>query len=311
MAFVAVTVIAAVAYTLRPRDAAAPPPPIEKLDPTETIVTIGGDVIQLKGAEQDLKIKFRRQATYKAGQTRLFDVEVLASNRSGRDFTITGREAQVGKDESSFEVKGDVKLETSDGLIAHSEQATYSDAEKIVRAPGPVKFSRGRMNGTGVGFTFDEQRDMLSILEQADVHFAPEGKEGPMDVTAGTFTYARRDRFMRFERTMHMDRGGQLIDADDGTVKLYPDRDETDIIELRGNSRVAGGGTMGALQTMAAKDMNLKYGEDGRTLQHATLAGRAVIDLATQSGAGGQKLAGELMDIALEPDGSVDRKSVV
>ena len=230
---------------------------------------------------------------------------MLASNRSGRDYTITGNEVQVGKDESSFEVKGDVKLETSDGLIAHSEQATYSDAEKIVRAPGPVKFSRGRMNGTGIGFNFDEQRDMLTILEKADVHFAPEGKEGPMDVTAGAFTYARRDRFMRFERTMHMDRGGQLIDADDGTVTLYPDRDETDLIQLRGNSRVTGGGTMGALQTMAAKDMNLKYGEDGRTLQHATLAGRAAIDLATKSGSGGQKLGGELMDIALEPDGSV------
>ena len=231
---------------------------------------------------------------------------MLASNRSGRDYTITGKEAQVGKDESSFEIKGEVKLETSDGLVAHSEQATYSDAEKIVRAPGPVKFSRGRMSGTGIGFNFDEQRDMLMILDKADVHFAPEGKEGPMDVTAGAFTYARRDRFMRFERTMHMDRGGQLIDADEGTVRLYPDRDETDLIELRGNSRVTGGGTMGALQTMSAKDMNLKYGEDGRTLQHATLAGqRRRLICATKSGTGGQRLAGELMDIALEPDGSV------
>ncbi len=305
MALVAISVIAAVAYTLRPRETVAPPPPIEKLDPKEKIVTTGGNAIQLKGARQDLKLEFERQATYQDGQTRLFNVKVLASNRSGRDYTITGKEAQVGKDESSFEVKGDVKLETSDGLIAHSEQATYSDAEKIVRAPGPVKFSRGRMNGTGIGFNFDEQRDVLTILEKADVDFAPEGKEGPMDVTAGAFTYARRDRFMRFERTMHMDRGGQLIDADDGTVKLYPDRDETDVIELRGNSRVTGGGTMGALQTMAAKDMNLKYGEDGRTLQHATLAGHAAIDLATKSGSGGQKLSGELMDIALEPDGSV------
>ena len=179
MAFVAIGVAAAVGYTLRPRDAVAPPPPIEKLDPKATIVTRGGDAIQLKGARQDLKIEFERQETYKDGQTRLFNVKVLASNRSGRDYTITGREAQVGKDESSFEVKGDVKLETSDGLVAHSEQATYADTEKIVRASGPVRFSRGRMNGTGVGFTFDEQRDILSILDQADVHFAPEGEGRP------------------------------------------------------------------------------------------------------------------------------------
>ena len=37
-----------------------------------------------------------------------------------------------------------------------------------------------------------------------------------MDVTAGGFIYARKDRYMRFERTMHMDRAGQLIDADAG-----------------------------------------------------------------------------------------------
>jgi lipopolysaccharide transport protein LptA len=305
MAFVAITVIAAVAYTLRPREAVTPAKPIGELDPKAKIVTIAGDFIEYEGARQDLKIFFKQQSTDQNDQTRLSDVKVVASNRSGRDYTITGNEMQVGKDESSFEVKGEVKLETSDGLVAHSEQATYFNTEKIVRAPGPVKFSRGRMSGTGVGFNFDEQRDMLMILDQANVHFAPEGKEGPMDVTAGAFTYARRDRFMRFERTMHMDRGGQLIDANDSTVKLYPDRDETDMIELRGNSRVTGGGTMGAVQTMSAKDMNLKYGEDGRTLQHATLAGSAVIDLATKSGTGGQKLGGELMNIALEPDGSV------
>jgi lipopolysaccharide transport protein LptA len=305
VAVVAIGVIAVVAYTMRPRESAAPPAPIEKIDPNEKIVTVGGNAIQLKGAQQDLKIEFGRQATYQDGQTRLFDVKVLASNRGGRSYTITGKEAQVGKDESSFEIKGDVKLETSDGLIAHSAEATYADADKIVRAPGPVKFSRGRMTGTGEGFNFDEQRDALMILANADVHFAPEGQEGPMDVKAGAFTYARRDRYMLFQNTVHMDRGGQLMDADNSTVRLYPDRDETDLIELRGNSRVTGGGAMGNLQALSATDINLKYGTDGRTLEHATLAGHAVIDLVPTAGGTGQKLAGELMDIALAPDGTV------
>ena len=179
MALVAITVIATVAYTLRPREAVAPATPIGDVDPKAKIVTIAGDFIQYQGARQDLKIYFKRQSTDQNDQTKLSDVKVVASNRSGRDYTITGKEMQVGKDESSFEVKGEVKLETSDGLVAHSEQATYSDAEKIVRAPGPVKFSRGRMSGTGIGFNFDEQRDMLMILDQADVHFAPEGQGRP------------------------------------------------------------------------------------------------------------------------------------
>ena len=305
VAAIAVVVIGVVAYTMRPREAVAPQKPIEKLDPGITVLTTGGNAIQLKGAEQDLKIEFERQETNKEQQTKLLGVKVLANNRGGRSYTITGKEAQVGKGESSYHISGEVRMETTDGLVAHANEATYTDAEKMVRAPGPVKFSRGRMQGTGTGFIYDEQRDVLTIVDNTDVHFAAEGKEGPMDVTAGSFTYARRDRFMRFERTMHMDRDGQLIDADIAHVRLYPDRDETDLLELRGNARVTGGSQMGALKSMASKDMNLKYGEDGRTLQHATLATQCEIELATKSGVTAQRLNAELMDIALNPDGSV------
>jgi lipopolysaccharide transport protein LptA len=305
VAVLAIGVTAIVAYTMRPREAVAPPPPIEKPNPNATIVTRGGDVVQLKGATQDLKIDFQRQETYKDGQTKLFDVKVLVNNRGGRSYTIIGKEAQVGKDESSFLVKGDVKMETTDGLVANSQEATYTDADKIVRAPGPVTFSRGRMKGTGTGFLFDEQRDTLTILENADVHFAPEGQEGPMDVKSGGFTYARRDRYMRFERTMHMDRGGQLMDADDGTVRLYADRDETDLVELKGNSRVTGGGQMGALQSMSARDITLNYADDGRTLENAVLSGTGVLDVTPKGNSAGQRLAADYMELALHADGSV------
>jgi lipopolysaccharide transport protein LptA/LPS export ABC transporter protein LptC len=305
VAAIAVAVIAVVAYTIRPREAVAPAAPVARIDPKSKVETRGADVIRWKGADRDLRLEFQRQVTYTDDQTRLFDVKVVADNRSGRNYTITGKEAQIGKGESSFHISGDVRMETSDGLVAHSNEATYTDVEKMVRAPGPVKFSRGRMQGTGTGFVYDEQRDTLTILDNADVHFAAEGNEGPMDVKAGGFTYARRDRYMRFERTMHMDRAGQLIDADDGHVRLYPDRDETDLIELRGNARVTGGSQMGALKSMSSKDMNLKYAEDGRTLQHATLATGGEIELATKSGATAQRLAAELIDIGLDPDGSV------
>ena len=51
--------------------------------------------------------------------------------------------------------------------------------------------------------------------------------------------------------------------------------------------------------------MNLDYREDGRSLQQATLAGQADIQLATKTRVGGPAPASENMDIALAPDGSV------
>ena len=305
VAVVAIGVIGVVAYTMRPRQSAAPPPQIEKPPPEITVLTIGGDVVHLKGASQDLKIEFKKQATRKDGENTLYGVKAHIDNRGGRSYTITGDEAQVGKDESSFVVKGNVRMETDDGLIANSREATYTDVDKMVRAAGPVTFSRGRMTGSGTGFVFDEQRDMLTVLQDADVHFAADGQQGPMDVTAGGFTYARKDRYMRFERTMHMDRGGQLLDADEGIVRLYADRDETDLIELRGNARVTGGGQMGALQSMSARDINLNYGDDGRTLENAVLAGTGVMEVLPTGSAATQRLAAEFLELGLRPDGSV------
>ncbi len=309
MAVVVLAVIGAVGYTLRPREARVAPAPIEKLEPKATVVTMGGDAIQLKGSSQDMRVEFERQVTYEDGQTKLFGVKIKVDNRGGRNYTITGKEARIGKDQSSFDVTGDVKLETSDGLTAFGRSASYADTEKIVKVPGPVKFTRGRMSGTGIGFTFDEQRDTIWLLDQADVHFAAEGDAGPADITAGAFGFARRDRYMRFERTMHMVRDGQVTDAGEATVHLYPDRDEPDVVELRGNARVTGGVGMGSLRSMSARDMNLDYREDGRTLQQATLAGQGDIQLATKSAASGQRLMGENMDIAFAPDGSVSSLS--
>lgn len=303
LALVALGVVASVVYTMRPRELAAPPPKIDRLDPKATIETRGGDVVQLKGERQNLRVEFAGQTTNTEGETQLHDVKIMVDNRGGRNYVITGKRAFVGKQNSSYDVRGDVKMVTSDGLTMLSQQATYVDAEKMVRAPGQVTFASGRMTGSGIGFTYDEQRDTMWILEQADVKFAAEGDAGPIAVTAGRFGYARRDRYMRFENTMHMDREGQLIDANESTVRLFPDRDEADYVELRGNSRVTG--ETGTLRSMSARDINLDYADDGRTLQNVALAGQTEIRLSTKDGSGGQRLDGEFMEIGLEPDGSV------
>jgi lipopolysaccharide export system protein LptA len=305
MAAVAIGVVGVVAYTMRPREVVAPPEKVERIDPNATVETRKGVAVQLKGEKRNLRVEFERQTTNKEGENKLHGVKIIVDNREGRGYTVTGREAFIGPQNSSFDVRGDVKLETSDGLIANSQQATYVDAEKIVRVPGAVTFKRERMTGSGIGFTYDEQLDTMWILDKADVKFAAEGNAGAMAFTSGAFGYARRDRYMRLEKTLHIDREGQLIDATESTVRLFPDRDEPDYLELRGGSKVTGGPKDKSMKSMAANDINIDYAEDGRTMQNATLAGNAEIELAPKQGTAGQKLAGNFMDIGLEPDGSV------
>jgi len=315
IALFGIGVAAFILFALRPREARAPVAPIERIDPKATVETRGCDVVQLEGSKQDLRVECESQVTYEDGQTTLLGVKLTVDNRAGRNFVVTGKEARIGANQSTFDMSGDVRLEASDGLVATAGSASFVDTEGVVRAPGPVQFTRGRMAGAGIGFTFDQQRNTVWLLDQAVVRFAPEGEEGAMDVAAGTAGFARGERYMRFERGVRMTRGGQIMEADESTVYLFPERDEADRIELRGNSRISGGEGMGALRVMRARDINLDYADDGRSLQQATLAGQSAIEMAGASQSAGQRLSGEWIDVTLEIDGSVkslaSRESVV
>jgi len=305
LAIIAIGVIAAVAYTMRPREVAAPPQKVVRTSPTSKIEIKNCDAVQFKGEKQNIRVECDTQTVSAENEMTLHGVTIHVDNRGGHNYIVKGKQAFIGQGNSSFDVRGDVVLTTEDGLEAKSQQATYTDAEKIVRIPGDVTFKRGRMSGSGVGFTYDEPRDFMTILDKADVKFAAEGDLQPMAFTSGTFDYARKDRFMHFDKTMHMEREGQVIDSGSALVRLFPDRDEPDYVELRNEGRVTGNGSNSALKSMSARDINLDYAEDGRTLQNATLAGSSVINVAGKGTAASQKLEGEFMEIGLEPDGSV------
>ena len=137
-----------------------------------------------------------------------------------------------------------------------------------------MTFTRGDTKGAGIGFTYDSQRDTMWLLDQAEVHVAGSAAAGAMDVTAGAFGEARRDRYMRL-RTRR-EAGASAARPSRPTRRwstCCPDRDDPDRIELRGNARITGGEGMGALRAMQARDINLDYAEDGRTVR-ACHAGR-------------------------------------
>lgn len=305
-AVVAVSAAAGAYGMMGSRRVQAPPPAVTPLAPSVTAQVRGGQAQQSSGARQDFAVDFAEQRTYEDGRTVATDLTVRVANRSGRSFVVTSKEGVVGTGQASIQMDGDVVLKASDGLIAYAESATYADGEGIVRAPGPVRFTRARTYGSGVGFTYDTVRDIMWILDKAVVHVVGGDGSGAMDVTAGSFAEARTDRYLRLERGVRLVRPGQTIEADEAMVYLLPDRDDPDRIELRGNARITGGEGMGALRALQARDINLDYADDGRTVQHATLAGEGSVALAGASvSQPGQRLAAEWIDIALGPDGAV------
>ena len=55
----------------------------------------------------------------------------------------------------------------------------------------------------------------MGLSDQTQVRLAPEKKGGEVtDITSGASVLARTDKFISFERAVHIVRGSQVIDAD-------------------------------------------------------------------------------------------------
>ncbi|PYR40481.1 MAG: LPS export ABC transporter periplasmic protein LptC, partial [Acidobacteria bacterium] len=181
-----------VARQLKPRDTLPAASVAPKTDPGAIAETTGGTLGKFHGSRQDVSVRFQKQLLYADGTSRLQGVQIVTDERNGsRTFTISGKEGRVGSNDSSIVLDGDVRLQGSDGMTAATEHATYADADGTVRAPGPVQFARGRMQGAGLGMTWEKSADVLTILDQAIVHVAPDAAgAGTAEIRSGSAAFA-------------------------------------------------------------------------------------------------------------------------
>ncbi len=313
IALTAVAFAIVVGFALKRRvPQSAVPPPVHADPKTVVFEMTGGMIERFKFSREDVRVAYERQLTYTDGSTKLMGVTISADGRAGsRSFTVTGKEAQVGQNESTIQLDGDVRVAASDGLAVRTEHATYSDSDALVRAAGPVEFSRGRMTGSGVGMTYDTARDVLVLLDRAIVHVASDEQgAGATEIASGTATFARREKNIRFERDVKLQRGGQLLEADTALAYLTFDETQIQLMELRGRSRITKEQpAAGGLQELTGHNMDLKYAADGQALEHAEIRGEGAIVLAGGPGgsggvAAGRQIRATSIDVALAPDGA-------
>ncbi|MEO5819719.1 MAG: LPS export ABC transporter periplasmic protein LptC [Vicinamibacteraceae bacterium] len=276
-----------------------------RTDPEAVVESTKGSSYTHKGAAQDVRIDYDKLFTYQSGRSRFLGARITVLGRAGRDFDIRANEAEIAENQSQIDLRGAVVITTSDGLKIETENATYTESDGVTRAPGPVRFNRARMAGTSVGASYDRQRDVLWMLDQAHITVAADDKgAGAADVTSGAAGYAKRDRYIRFERNVRMKRGSQILSAEGAVVTLEAAADVVEQIELRGSAQVAGVGQgANGLEAMRSRDMNLGMADDGQTLQQATLIGEAVLRVAGGPGAPAQQLASQAIDVEIAPDG--------
>ncbi len=294
---------AGVVYTaLGQRRAPAPVTAVRRLDPKALLESTAGLLKQVRGVKEDFKITFDRQLTYENGRSKLFGVHV---ERKGgdRDFHVSADEAEAGDNQRVLQLSGNTKLTASDGFTLATDRAVFNRDEEVVRSEGKVTFGKARMSGYGSGTTYNQRADVLSIAKDAHVEIHDEQNRLVLDFNAGAATLDRMQDLLTLDGTVHVVRDQQTIEADHAVAHMDSEDQYITLLELRGNARVQGTG--GSLDAMSARDMDLHYTADGKTLERVVLTGGAGIALTGDHGAPGRTITGDSVDLQLAEDGSL------
>ena len=299
--------MAVVFFTTRRRVTAPPPAPIERGDPAATVESQGAFLVQFKGDRETVRVEAEKQYAYPDGSTRLINVKVT-SVRQGKTFTATSDEARVGENQTHLDMKGHVVITSNEGFEAKGDSATYNQTEGVMRGPGAVTFKRGRLTGSGVDFSYDETRDVLGLSDQTHVIIAPEKSGGAStDITSGAAVLARTDRFLSFERAVHIVQGSQVIDAQSALGDLGEDEDSEHLtgLELSGGSRIeTPDAKPGELKVMSGDVINLTYYENSDLVQSAIITSGAELRIAPEKNTSESVLHAETIEIGMAPDGT-------
>jgi hypothetical protein len=114
---------------------------------------------------------------------------------------------------------------------------------------------------------------------------------------------ARREHYMKFTGGARLDGEGRVTTADEATAHLTEDDERITRMELRGNATMTTKPGASGPEKMQARDIDLAYAEDGRTMQTAHLVDNAVVRLPGAQGKSGKQISGKGIDVALGPDG--------
>lgn len=305
VALVGIASAVAVYLAMGERRVAPPPKPVQYSDPKAVVSITGSMLKNFAGNTKDFEVlDVDRFDQFDDGSKKFFGNPLTVVVRKGENRTvrISAPEATISKDENHFELTSRVRLEDSDGFWLETAAATVSRQDSIAHVPGTATFGKGRMSGSGAGFSYDETRQVLLISKEARVKTVDEAGKPVMQISSGMAMLDRLQHVLTLDTGVHVVRNEQVIDADYANSRLGPNNDIVTLIELHGNSRVTGGPPIDSLN---ARDLSLDYTDDGTTLEAVRMAGAATAAMAGDSGRPGTQIAGDTVDLTLAADGEL------
>jgi LPS export ABC transporter protein LptC len=295
---------AAVVIGLRDRAEPARALVVERTDPDAVIQTRGSRVVRADALGENLRVVADRQDTYQDGSLRLVDnVQVTLATREDRPgFVLTGNEATLDASKTAVELTGTVDMESSDGLSASTEHASYSDRDGVIRMPGPTTFRRDGLNATGDGAEYDRENDVLHLRDNARVDLISNTTR--TRIRSRVAVLAQTDRYMEFSGDVTIETDSQRMMARRARAALKSDGTTVETLDLMGNARIVGTDPQpGNLRDMTARTIGITYSETGTALDTAVLTGGSHLEIAATDGATGSTIRSQSIRLTFDDDG--------
>ena len=279
----------------------------DRNDPEATLTLADADpdaILQSRGARITLgdgsTIDADRQFAYADGRSRLVTVALAVPGDDTRTgLRIRGAEATGSEgDDAEWTLSGDVAIETDDGLTGVTAEASYADADGVVRMPGPARFEQGWMTLAGDAARYDRRRGLLYLDREAVVQLRSGEGDTAVEtrITSAAALIARTDGYMRFDGDVSIDTGDRRMAAERALVQFDADASRLDGVELTGDPRIEGrDATPGRLRRLAAPGIAVTY-EDGG-IRQVVVSDGGQVDIYGPAGAPGATIGGRQIDI--------------
>lgn len=195
---------------------------------------------------------------------------------------------QLGYENGSVKLLGNVAIEFSDGLVVDTDEALYENDGDVVSMPGLTTFGRPNMQASAGAARYERIADLLYLEPDATVVLTSdvESNSGAAtEISAGRALVAQTDGYMEFGGGVAITAGRQVMGAREIRSNLDPDNLEINSLVLTGDARVTGKEeSVGSLESLTAPTINVSY--ETQLLENIVMEGGARLVLFTDGSAG-------------------------
>jgi lipopolysaccharide transport protein LptA len=182
-----------------------------------------------------MHIHAQRVVAYSSGWNTLENVQLTIYRPTGLTYDLVCPNAEFNSKSKEANLKGGVKLTSSDGVVVTTAEMHYDGSRLTNRIP--VQFKIDRWVGNAGALDMDVPAETLRLFEKLNATMTPQAPgEAPMTIASQDGLFRRKENDVNFNQNVVITRAADRLTCDHTAGKFTPDRKR--LIGLDGNGHV-------------------------------------------------------------------------